>query len=206
MRESALSIGDDYWIEDESGRRAFKVDGKAVRVRDTFVLRPPARRQPRSRSARSGCVKRWRSRGLPGAPPCTRRSWACDRFKIDVAGALDLSAHGNLVRPRVRDRARGRQGRDGTFPLASWAARVTARRADPDRVRPDDRQGRMPSVGRGSCRATQRIPQRSSLPPPYCANAKLRAGKITFVGNRGMITLARIEAIPLAPDVRADAL
>ena len=39
MREQLLSIGDDYWIEDESGRRAFKVDGKAVRVRDTFVLR-----------------------------------------------------------------------------------------------------------------------------------------------------------------------
>ena len=28
MREELLSIGDDYWIEDESGRRAFKVDGK----------------------------------------------------------------------------------------------------------------------------------------------------------------------------------
>jgi uncharacterized protein YxjI len=38
MREQLLSIGDDYWIEDESGRRVFKVDGKAVRVRDTFVL------------------------------------------------------------------------------------------------------------------------------------------------------------------------
>ena len=39
MREQLLSIGDDYWIEDETGRRAFKVDGKALRVRDTFVLR-----------------------------------------------------------------------------------------------------------------------------------------------------------------------
>ena len=39
MREHLMSIGDDSWIEDESGRRAFKVDGKAVRVRDTFVLR-----------------------------------------------------------------------------------------------------------------------------------------------------------------------
>jgi uncharacterized protein YxjI len=37
-----MSIGDDYWIEDESGQRAFKVDGKALRVRDTFVLRDAA--------------------------------------------------------------------------------------------------------------------------------------------------------------------
>ena len=47
MREQLLTIGDDYWIEDESGARAFKVNGKAVRVRDTFVLetRPGGRRQ-----------------------------------------------------------------------------------------------------------------------------------------------------------------
>lgn len=39
MRERLLAIGDDFWIEDESGCRAYKVDGKAARVRDTFVLR-----------------------------------------------------------------------------------------------------------------------------------------------------------------------
>ena len=39
MRGKLLAIGDDFWIEDESGRRAYKVDGKAARVRDTFVLR-----------------------------------------------------------------------------------------------------------------------------------------------------------------------
>ena len=37
MREKLLSIGDD-WIEDEQGERAYKVDGKALRVRGTFVL------------------------------------------------------------------------------------------------------------------------------------------------------------------------
>ena len=38
MRENALSIGDDYWIEDESGDKAFKVNGKVARIRDTWVL------------------------------------------------------------------------------------------------------------------------------------------------------------------------
>ena len=37
MREKLLSIGDDYWIENE-GERVFRVDGKALRIRDTFVL------------------------------------------------------------------------------------------------------------------------------------------------------------------------
>ena len=35
MREKLFSIGDDSWIETENGERAFKVDGKALRVRDT---------------------------------------------------------------------------------------------------------------------------------------------------------------------------
>lgn len=39
MRQQMLAIGDDFLIEDESGRRAFKVDGKALRVRDTLIFR-----------------------------------------------------------------------------------------------------------------------------------------------------------------------
>ena len=35
MREKLVSIGNDFWIEDEDGQKVFKVDGKALRVRDT---------------------------------------------------------------------------------------------------------------------------------------------------------------------------
>jgi uncharacterized protein YxjI len=38
MREKLFAIGEDYWIETENGERAFKVNGKALRARDTFVL------------------------------------------------------------------------------------------------------------------------------------------------------------------------
>jgi uncharacterized protein YxjI len=38
MREDLISIGDDYWIEDESGHKAFRVNGKVARLRDTWVL------------------------------------------------------------------------------------------------------------------------------------------------------------------------
>ena len=36
MREKMVSFGDDFWIENEQGQKAFKVDGKALRVRDTL--------------------------------------------------------------------------------------------------------------------------------------------------------------------------
>jgi uncharacterized protein YxjI len=38
MRADALSIGDDYWIQDEGGNNVFRVNGKAARMRDTWVL------------------------------------------------------------------------------------------------------------------------------------------------------------------------
>jgi len=38
MRQKIVAIGDDFWIEDSTGRRAYKVDGKALRVRDTLLL------------------------------------------------------------------------------------------------------------------------------------------------------------------------
>jgi uncharacterized protein YxjI len=38
MREKLVSFGNDFWLETESGQRAFKVDGKMLRVRDTLFF------------------------------------------------------------------------------------------------------------------------------------------------------------------------
>jgi uncharacterized protein YxjI len=38
MKEKLVSFGDDFWIEDEGGRKAFKVDGKMIRVRDILAF------------------------------------------------------------------------------------------------------------------------------------------------------------------------
>ena len=37
MQEKLFAIGDDFWIENDRGERAFKVNGKALRVRDTLA-------------------------------------------------------------------------------------------------------------------------------------------------------------------------
>lgn len=39
MRERVFGIGEDFWIEDEDGRRVLLVDGKALRLRQTFELK-----------------------------------------------------------------------------------------------------------------------------------------------------------------------
>ena len=38
MREKLVSFGNDFWIQNEEGQRAFKVDGKMLRVRDTLFF------------------------------------------------------------------------------------------------------------------------------------------------------------------------
>ena len=38
LREDLISIGDDFWIVDESGQRVFRVDGKVLRISKTFVF------------------------------------------------------------------------------------------------------------------------------------------------------------------------
>ncbi|MGW2933660.1 LURP-one-related/scramblase family protein [Streptomyces sp. NPDC001156] len=39
VRDRLLGFGDDYWIEDQHGNKVFLVDGKAMRLRDTFELK-----------------------------------------------------------------------------------------------------------------------------------------------------------------------
>jgi len=38
MRQKLVSFGDDFWIENDQGQKVFKVDGKALRVRQTLVF------------------------------------------------------------------------------------------------------------------------------------------------------------------------
>ncbi len=102
MREKLLSVGDDSWIEDESGRRAFKVNGKALRVRKTLVIEDPqglelAKIQDRPVRVRDVME----IEGPDGSSLATVKKAMItplrDRFSIDVAGGAELSAHGNIV-------------------------------------------------------------------------------------------------------------
>jgi uncharacterized protein YxjI len=99
MREHLLSIGDDYWIEDESGQRAFKVDGKAVRLRETFVLEDAAGQELAKIQERKLRVRdTMRIEGATGGATVHKALIGLrDRFKIDVDDGPDLSAHGNLL-------------------------------------------------------------------------------------------------------------
>ena len=94
-----MSIGDDYWIENESGERAFKVDGKAVRIRDTFVLEDAAGQEVAKIQERKLTIRDTMKIERAGGDATVKKALVGfrDRFKIEVEGGADLTAHGNLV-------------------------------------------------------------------------------------------------------------
>ena len=100
MRQRLLSIGDDYWIEHEDGSRAFRVDGKALRIRKTLVLEDTTGREVAKLQERKLSVRDKIEIERNGHSIATVRKALVgirDRFSIDVEGGADLSAKGNLV-------------------------------------------------------------------------------------------------------------
>jgi uncharacterized protein YxjI len=100
MREKLASIGDDAWIEDDQGDRLYKVDGKALRLRDTFILADRDGREVAKIQERKLHVRDTMAVERGGHRVATVHKALVgirDRFKIDIESGEDLDAHGNVV-------------------------------------------------------------------------------------------------------------
>jgi uncharacterized protein YxjI len=100
MHQRLLSVGDDYWIEREDGSRAFRVDGKALRIRKTLILEDPTGREVAKLQERKLSVRDKMEIERDGHSIATVKKALVgirDRFSIDVAGGADMHAKGNLV-------------------------------------------------------------------------------------------------------------
>jgi uncharacterized protein YxjI len=100
MREKLASIGDDSWIEDDQGDRVYKVDGKALRIRETFVLEDRAGNEVARIQERKLHVRDTMDVERDGHTVATVHKALVgirDRFKIDIEDGDDLDAHGNIV-------------------------------------------------------------------------------------------------------------
>ena len=87
MRQKLLAIGDDFWIEDDSGDRVYKVNGKAFRIRQTFVLEDRSGREVARIQERKLTIRDKIAIERDGAPDVTVRKALVglrDRFAIDA--------------------------------------------------------------------------------------------------------------------------
>ena len=101
MREKMFAIGDDFWVETDGGENAFKVNGKALRIRDTLVLESPAGEELYTIQEKKLRVRDTMEVEQGGKTVATIKkalvSPLRDRYSIQVEGGNDLEAKGNIV-------------------------------------------------------------------------------------------------------------
>ena len=102
MRQRMVSIGDDYWIENDQGERVFKVDGKALRVRQTLIFEDSHGRELLKIQERVARVRDTMEIEDPGGHTVATVKKALitplrDRWTVKVADGPDLDVKGNIV-------------------------------------------------------------------------------------------------------------
>ncbi len=99
MREKLASIGDDFWIENEQGERVYKVNGKAMRLRETFVLEDLSGNELVKIQEKKLSVRDKIAIERDGDTVATVKKALVgirDRFVVDVEDGEDLKAKGNF--------------------------------------------------------------------------------------------------------------
>ena len=100
MREKMFAIGDDFWIE-KDGEKVFKVNGKALRIRDTLVLESPSGEELFTIQEKKLSVRDKMEIEQDGKTVATIKkaliSPLRDRYSIEVEDGDDMEAKGNIV-------------------------------------------------------------------------------------------------------------
>jgi len=101
MREKVLAVGDDFWIDTDDERHAFKVNGKALRMRSTFILESPSGDELFKIQERKLHIRDTMDVEHDGETVAKIRkaliSPLRDRFAIELRDGGELVAKGNVV-------------------------------------------------------------------------------------------------------------
>lgn len=102
MHEKLISIGDDYWIENEAGERAFYVDGKALRMRDTLIIKDVQGNELYKLKEKLLRVRDTMDiLDAEGKTAATIKQALItplrDRWKVDVANGPEIDIQGNIL-------------------------------------------------------------------------------------------------------------
>ena len=101
MQESLISIGDDYWIENGAGQRAFRVDGKAFRIRKTLVIEDPAGNEVATLKEKLVSVRDVMTIERGGEVLATVKKALFtplrERFEVEAANGVKYDVKGNIT-------------------------------------------------------------------------------------------------------------
>lgn len=102
MHEKLVSIGDDYWIENEAGEREFYVDGKALRLRNTLIIKDVQGNEVYKLQEKLLRIKDTMDlQDADGKTVATIKkaliSPLRDRWKVEVADGPEMEVQGNIL-------------------------------------------------------------------------------------------------------------
>ncbi len=102
MREKLVSIGDDFWIENNRGEKVYKVDGKALRVRKTMIFEDRSGRELAKIQERMLHIKDSMEVEDPSGHQIAMVKKALitplrDRWTVKIKGGPDLEVKGNIL-------------------------------------------------------------------------------------------------------------
>jgi uncharacterized protein YxjI len=102
MHEKLVTIGDDYWIENETGEREFYVDGKALRLRDTLIIKDVQGNEIYKLQEKLLRIKDTMDiQDADGKTVATIKkaliSPLRDRWKVEVADGPEMEVQGNIL-------------------------------------------------------------------------------------------------------------
>jgi uncharacterized protein YxjI len=101
MKQRMFSIGDDFWIENGAGQQAFKVDGKALRIRKTLELQAPDGRVLFTIREKLATIRDVMTiDGPTGQVASVKKALISplrERYDIHLASGHDWKAQGNIV-------------------------------------------------------------------------------------------------------------
>jgi uncharacterized protein YxjI len=102
VRERLFAFGDDFWIENGRGRRAYLVDGKALRVRDTLSFKDlngqeHYKLQEKMARVRDTMTLYDASGGTAATIKKALITPLRDRYTVDVPGQPGLETQGNIL-------------------------------------------------------------------------------------------------------------
>ncbi len=105
--EKLASIGDDFFIQNDQGQRVFKVDGKALRARDTLMIQDLSgtvlcKIQQRMARLRDSIEIEGPEGNQVASVQKAMIAPLRDRFVVKISDGPDLVVHGNVVAHEYR--------------------------------------------------------------------------------------------------------
>jgi uncharacterized protein YxjI len=101
MRQQLVSIGEDFDIADEHGNPLYRVDGKALRLRETFVIEDLQGREVATIREKKLALRESMDVLRAGNKIATIRKARFapfrEKFSIDVEGTQEMLAQGNIL-------------------------------------------------------------------------------------------------------------